>query len=96
MHSRAGLATTSTPISSANRSAPACIRGSASSDAGRAKSIAESPTLRRIDVFKAQLHFVREHAKWNRDWMKSLPADLADKIAYKNAEALARWALSDK
>jgi len=41
-------------------------------------------------------YFVREHAKWNRDWMKSLPADLADKIAFKNAEALARWALSDK
>ena len=41
-------------------------------------------------------YFVREHAAWNRAWLKSLPDDLADRIAYKNAEALAKWALSDK
>lgn len=41
-------------------------------------------------------YFVQQHADWNRAWLKSLPADLADKIAYKNAEALAKWALSDK
>jgi hypothetical protein len=41
-------------------------------------------------------YFVKEHAAWNRAWLKSLPADLADKIAFKNAEYLAKWALSDK
>ena len=41
-------------------------------------------------------YFVREHAAWNRAWLKSPPDDLADRIAYKNAEALAKWALSDK
>ena len=41
-------------------------------------------------------YFVQEHAKWNREWMESLPADLADRIAYRNAETLATWALSAK
>ena len=41
-------------------------------------------------------YFVEEHAKWNREWLQSLPRSLADKIAYQNAEALASWALSGK
>ena len=41
-------------------------------------------------------HFVVEHAKWSRGWLKSLPAALADRIAYKNAEALAAWAMQKK
>jgi len=41
-------------------------------------------------------YYVGEHAKWTRGWLKSLPADLADRIAYKNAEALAAWALRKK
>lgn len=41
-------------------------------------------------------YYVEEHAKSARAWLKSLPADLADRIAYKNAEALAAWALKGK
>jgi len=41
------------------------------------------------------LHVV-EHAQSARAWLKSLPSDLADRIAYKNAEALAAWALKGK
>ncbi len=38
-------------------------------------------------------YYVVEHAEWSRGWLADLPADLAEKIAYKNAEALADWAL---
>jgi hypothetical protein len=41
-------------------------------------------------------YFVEEHARWSRDWLKSLPRDLAERIAWKNAEALADWALKKK
>jgi hypothetical protein len=41
-------------------------------------------------------YYVEEHAKSARAWLKSLPADLADRIAYKNAETLAAWALKGK
>ncbi len=38
---------------------------------------------------------VIEHANWTREWLKDLPADLADKIAYKNAQTLVDWALQN-
>ena len=33
-------------------------------------------------------HYIEEHAKWSRAWLASLPRPLAEKIAYRNAEAL--------
>lgn len=33
-------------------------------------------------------HYVGEHARWSREWLKDLPADLAERIAWKNADAL--------
>ena len=33
-------------------------------------------------------HYVGEHANWSRAWLAKLPAPLAEKIAWKNAEAL--------
>lgn len=33
-------------------------------------------------------HYIEEHAKWSRGWLADLPVSLAEKIAYKNAEAL--------
>jgi hypothetical protein len=33
-------------------------------------------------------HFVVEHANWSRRWLADLPADVAERIAYKNGEAL--------
>ena len=41
-------------------------------------------------------YFVEEHASWSREWLKALPRDLAERIAWKNAEALAGWALNRK
>ena len=38
-------------------------------------------------------YYVVEHADWTRAWLKDLPGDLAEKIAWKNAQALADWAL---
>ncbi len=38
-------------------------------------------------------YYVIEHANWTREWLKDLPKSLADKIAYKNAQTLAEWAL---
>ncbi len=32
--------------------------------------------------------FVGEHARWTREWLADLPADLAERIAYKNGESL--------
>lgn len=40
--------------------------------------------------------FVVEHANWNREWLKSLPANVAENIAWRNADRLARWALKQK
>ena len=34
---------------------------------------------------------VAAHADWARGWLASLPAEVAQQIAYGNAEALARW-----
>lgn len=33
-------------------------------------------------------YYVREHAAYSRDWLEELPADVARKIAYENAEAM--------
>jgi hypothetical protein len=33
-------------------------------------------------------HYIEEHAKWSRAWLADLPLPLAEKIAYRNAEAL--------
>ena len=33
-------------------------------------------------------HYVVEHANWSRQWLKDLPPAIAEKIAYKNGEAL--------
>ena len=33
-------------------------------------------------------HFVGEHADWSRQWLADLPAHVAERIAYKNGEAL--------
>lgn len=38
-------------------------------------------------------HFVEEHASWSRGWLRTLPRDLAERIAWRNAAALADWAL---
>lgn len=39
-------------------------------------------------------YYVIDHAEWSREWLSDLPQDVAEKIAYKNAEALADWALN--
>ncbi len=33
-------------------------------------------------------HFVVEHANWTRQWLADLPAEVAERIAWKNGEAL--------
>jgi hypothetical protein len=33
-------------------------------------------------------HYVGEHARWSREWLKDLPKDLAERIAWKNADSL--------
>ena len=33
-------------------------------------------------------HFVVEHANWSRRWLADLPAEVAERIAYRNGEAL--------
>jgi Amidohydrolase len=38
-------------------------------------------------------HYVVEHASYSRKWLADLPTDLADNIAYKNAERIAALAL---
>ena len=37
--------------------------------------------------------YVVEHAFWSRKWIADLPHDIGENIAYRNAEALAQWAL---
>jgi hypothetical protein len=34
---------------------------------------------------------VAPHARWARGWLATLPAEVGEKIAHRNAEALARW-----
>ena len=38
-------------------------------------------------------YYVVEHAAWSRTWLAGLPSELADNIAWRNAERLADWAL---
>ncbi|HJZ45475.1 MAG TPA: hypothetical protein VJ233_17320 [Hyphomicrobiaceae bacterium] len=38
-------------------------------------------------------HYVVEHASYSRKWLDGLPAEVADNIAYRNAERLAALAL---
>jgi len=38
-------------------------------------------------------YYVVEHATWTQQWLRELPAEIADNIAFRNAETLARWAL---
>lgn len=33
-------------------------------------------------------YYIEEHAAWSRAWLADLPPDLAERIAYRNAEAL--------
>jgi hypothetical protein len=33
-------------------------------------------------------HYVGEHANWSRAWLVDLPADVAERIAWRNGEAL--------
>lgn len=33
-------------------------------------------------------YYVPEHARWSRQWLADLPADVAERIAWKNGEAL--------
>ncbi len=35
-------------------------------------------------------HYVVEHADWTREWLRDLPPDLAEKIAWRNGEAMIR------
>ena len=41
------------------------------------------------DTFTLErLHYIGEHANFSRGWLKGLPAQLAERIGYKNGEAL--------
>lgn len=41
------------------------------------------------DTFAPErLHYIPEHANFSRGWLSALPRELAEKIAYRNAEAL--------
>ena len=41
------------------------------------------------DTYTAERwHYVVEHANWSRGWMADLPREVAEKIAYKNGDAL--------
>lgn len=41
------------------------------------------------DTFTPErLHYIPEHAAWTRAWLADLPAGLAERIAWRNAEAL--------
>jgi len=33
-------------------------------------------------------YYVVEHANWSREWLQTLPREIAEKIAYRNAESL--------
>ena len=51
------------------------------------------------DTFTPErLHYIPEHANFSRGWLSALPAALAEKIAYQNAQALIApvWAVNRK
>ena len=35
-------------------------------------------------------HYIGEHARYSRGWLSDLPAPLAERIGWRNAEALVR------
>ena len=39
--------------------------------------------------------YVVDHAQWSRGWIADLPAELGKNIAYRNAEALLKWAFRE-
>jgi predicted TIM-barrel fold metal-dependent hydrolase len=39
--------------------------------------------------------YVEDHANWSREWLKTLPKDVREKIAFKNAEKLKAWGLQE-
>jgi Amidohydrolase len=41
-------------------------------------------------------HYVPEHASWSRAWLTDLPPDVAERIAWRNAEILLGDALKDR
>jgi hypothetical protein len=41
-------------------------------------------------------HFVPEHAAWSRAWLGDLPPDVAERIAWKNGEAILGGALAKR
>lgn len=41
-------------------------------------------------------HFVPEHAAWSRAWLGDLPPDIAERIAWKNGEAILGGALAKR
>ena len=41
-------------------------------------------------------HYVPEHASWSRAWLADLPPDVAERIAWKNGEAVLGGALSNR
>ncbi len=38
-------------------------------------------------------HYIGEHARWSRQWLSDLPQDVAERIAWKNGEALFEFAI---
>jgi len=41
-------------------------------------------------------HYVPEHASWSRAWLADLPLDVAERIAWRNGEAVLGGALSNR
>jgi hypothetical protein len=41
-------------------------------------------------------YYVVEHARFSRAWIAELPAEVADNVAFRNAERLAAWALGNR
>jgi hypothetical protein len=39
-------------------------------------------------------HYIPEHAVWARAWLAELPPDVAERIGYKNGEAVLRGAFA--
>ncbi len=74
------------------RSDHASRTGSSSTvDAGWRALFTEFPerVLLGTDTFTPERwYYVGEHARWSRQWLATLPADVAERIGWKNGEAL--------
>jgi len=60
-------------------------------DAGWRALFTEFPdrVLLGTDTFTPERwYYVGEHARWSREWLATLPAELAERIAWRNGEAL--------